>query len=269
MGGNWCADFEPYPDVMAPTDETNIGCDPAAANAVLSSDLSSIPNVYYVPVVMADVISGDDYVKIVQSDNLAAKTTIDFYRAWSEAGRADPDLLIHLEALKYDPETESTPMFDPCAIMLALELLDNTTSTRVALFEFEAVHFLEAGEGEDFPASPRSAFSLYHTAAAAEQFNLPDQCPSLTTYTFNKTDTPETEMPVQIGLGYVTATAKANFYSEMAARMAGTFDSSTPTGTASPSTAPTTESSASVEGGGRVAAVSTMMALLAVSFMVL
>ena len=32
MAGNWCADFEPYPDVMAPTDETNIGCDPAAAN---------------------------------------------------------------------------------------------------------------------------------------------------------------------------------------------------------------------------------------------
>jgi hypothetical protein len=22
MAGNWCADFEPYPDVMAPTDET-------------------------------------------------------------------------------------------------------------------------------------------------------------------------------------------------------------------------------------------------------
>ena len=32
MAGNWCADFEPYPGVMAPTDETNIGCDPAAAN---------------------------------------------------------------------------------------------------------------------------------------------------------------------------------------------------------------------------------------------
>ena len=43
MGGNWCTGFEAYPDLMAPTDETNIGCDMAAANFVLEAAGESRP----------------------------------------------------------------------------------------------------------------------------------------------------------------------------------------------------------------------------------
>lgn len=69
--------------------------------------------------------------------------------------------MIHAEAMAYDPETESTPMFDPCAIMVVLELLNEVDEDRASLFLFpDGVHFLEAGEGEEFPSQPRAAFSL-------------------------------------------------------------------------------------------------------------
>jgi inosine-uridine nucleoside N-ribohydrolase len=67
MGGNWCAGFDPYPGVTAPTDETNIGCDPMAANDVLESDTTQFTKIYYVPVEMADVIGNEDYSLIVQA----------------------------------------------------------------------------------------------------------------------------------------------------------------------------------------------------------
>ena len=222
MAGNWCSDFEPYPDVLAPTDETNIGCDPAAANYVLDGSKSPIRNVYYVPVVMADEIGGDEYIKIVEAAESGADpgaaATLNFYRAWSKAGRANPDLLIHLEALTYDPETESTPQFDACAIMLTLELLDHEScEDRVALYDFEDVHFLEAGEGVAFPDAPRPAFSLH----VGEDFDLPEQCPVLTEHTFDASMTPEEEIPVKVALGYKSTEAKTRFYADMASRMAG------------------------------------------------
>lgn len=149
MGGDWCAGYEPYPDVLAPVDETNIACDPAAANDILDASISPFNHIYYVPVVMADEIGGADYMKIVEAAeseaNVGAAAMLDFYRAWSEPGRADPSLLIHLEAMEYDPETESVPQFDPCAVMLALELLaTEDCEDRVELFKFHAVHFYEA-----------------------------------------------------------------------------------------------------------------------------
>jgi hypothetical protein len=224
MAGNWCAGFEPYPNVMAPTDETNIGCDPAAANIVLDGSVSPIRNVYYVPVEVADEIGGTDYMKIVDSansgENPGATATLDFYRAWSAAARADPNVLVHQEALTYDPETESTPQFDACAIMLALELLDDRDcEDRVALYDFDAVSFLEAGEGVAFPESPRPAFSLHTGDNFGE--TLPDQCPMLTEFTFDPDDTPEKEIRVKIALGFMSPEAKESFFASMAARMAG------------------------------------------------
>lgn len=229
MGGNWCINFQPYPDVDAPTDETNIACDPGAANFVLDSSVSPFENVYFVPVAVADEIGGEDYMKIVQAANdgsdLGAKATIDFYKAWSAAGRADPSLLIHLEALTYDPETESTPMFDPCAVMLVLELLDDCED-RLSLFEFDAgVHFLEADdEGlRPFPEAPRSAFSLLPISHGVGADELPAQCPALTDFTFDPSETPEKEKSVTIALGFTSQAAKDSFYGEMAERMAGTY----------------------------------------------
>ena len=225
MGGNWCGGYEPYPGVLAPTDETNIACDPAAANVVLNSDVVKFKNVYFTPVEAADEIGGTDYKRFVASAEAGASSsataTLNFYKAWSTAGRADPALLIHLEALAYDPKTESTPQFDPCAIMVAIELLtlEESCDTLSALYDFEAVHFLEPGEGVSFPASPRSGFSLY---TGQNLGALPtDQCPMLTNFTFDPKDTPETEVPVKITLGYKSPEAKARFFANMATRMAG------------------------------------------------
>ena len=225
MGGNWCGGYEPYPDVLAPTDETNIACDPAAANVVLNNDVVKFKNVYFTPVEAADEIGGTDYGRFVtaaeSSASLSATATLDFYKAWSVAGRADPSLLIHLEALAYDPETESTPQFDPCAIMFGIELLtmNETCDELSAIYDFEAVHFLEAGEGVSFPDSPRSGFSLY---TGEDLGALPtDQCPYLTNYTFDPAETIEEEAPVKITLGYTSPEAKARFFANMATRMAG------------------------------------------------
>ena len=225
MGGNWCGGYEPYPDVLAPTDETNIACDPSAANAVLNSDVVKFKNVFYTPVEAADEIGGTDYERFVASaesgTSSSATATLDFYKAWSTAGRADPALLIHLEAMTYDPETESTPQFDPCAIMVGIELitLKESCDKLSAMYDFKAVHFLEAGEGESFPASPRSGFSLYTGEDLGE---LPtDQCPMLTNFTFDPDETPENEVPVKITLGYTSPEAKARFFANMATRMAG------------------------------------------------
>jgi inosine-uridine nucleoside N-ribohydrolase len=163
--------------VMAPTDETNIGRDPAAANYVLDGNNVHFNNVYYVPVVVADEIGGEDYSRIVEAANggeASAAATLEFYKKWSEAGRADVDLLIHLEAMTYDPETESTPQFDACAIMLALELLaDSSCEDRLAVYDFDAVHFLEAGDDglAAFLDGSRSTFSLH---GGGQDFELPE-----------------------------------------------------------------------------------------------
>lgn len=223
MGGDWCSGFEPYPDVLSPVDETNIACDPAAANDVLDASVSPFSHIYYVPVVMADTIAGKDYMKIVDAaesgTNAGAAATMDFYRAWTKAGRANSSLLIHLEAEEYDPEKESVPQFDSCAVMLALELLDDENcEDRVELFKFHGVHFYEAGEGVTYPGTPRTAFSL-HTGE--EIPDLPDQCPSLTPFTFELEDTTEKELPVMVALGYKSVEAKNHFFADMAARMAG------------------------------------------------
>jgi len=254
MAGNWCADFEPYPGVMAPSDETNIGCDPAAANFVLdSSNGVKFSNVYYVPVVMADEIGGDDYKVFADAalsgSDPAAAATMNWYKIWSAAGRADESLLVHAEAMTYDPETESTPQFDPVAIMLALELLsDACEEPRMSLIEMDGIHFFEAGEGmtdlagvrhgthfllandltisccllaeglKPFPEAPRSAFSL-HTGVDPSQ--LPAECPNITEFVFDPETTPEVEYPVKVALGYTSPEAKAAVYSDMARRMAG------------------------------------------------
>ena len=97
---------------------------------------------------MADAIGGDDYKIFVDatSTNSAASATLTWYKIWSEAGRADDSLLIHAEAMAYDPDTESTPQFDPVAVMLMLELLVDECD-RMTLFEMEGIHFFEPGDG--------------------------------------------------------------------------------------------------------------------------
>ena len=119
--------FQPFPGVDAPTDETNITCDPEAANFVLDGNFSPFDKIYYVPVAVTDAIGGAVYSKIIQAVNKkidkGATVMLDFYRAWSAFGHANPKTLIHEETMRYDPETESAISFDSFAIMLAIELL--------------------------------------------------------------------------------------------------------------------------------------------------
>ena len=224
MGGNWCAGFNPYPNATAPLDETNIACDPSSANAILNRDYVQFEQIYYVPAVVADIIQGEDYMKIVEAAetgaDAGAAAIIDFYQAWSIAGRADNTTLIHAEANTYDPATQSTHQFDACAVMLALEILDDKScEDRMSLFDFEdGVHFIEFGD----ETPPRVSFSLIPEGIAG-MIELPDQCPSLTQFSFDPEETLENDSPVKVALGFTSQDAKDSFYTEMAERMAGTF----------------------------------------------
>lgn len=112
------------------------------------------PNVYYVPVVVADEIGGDDYAVFVEAANSGTQpivtATLDFYKLRSEASRA-----------------ESTPQFDAMAVMLALELLNTNVcgeDGRIFQFGFDSVHFAENTDDglQPFPEAPRAAYS-FHT----------------------------------------------------------------------------------------------------------
>jgi len=112
MGSNFCDEYEPYVGIPAPVQETNAACDPGAMDIISSVD--GVGNkLYFTPVLINDALHDDDYAKVVAAAEAGAagpKAIIDFYKAWSEAGRANPDLLIYEEALKFDPETESPPL---------------------------------------------------------------------------------------------------------------------------------------------------------------
>lgn len=250
---------------------------------------------------MADEIGGDDYAVFVEAANSGsqpvAAATLEFYKLWSEASRADPDLLVHLEAMTYDPETESTPQFDAMAVMLALELLSVDAcgeDGRIFKYEFDAVHFYENDDSglQPFPEAPRSAFSMF--AGPIDTSILPDQCPNITEFTFDPDETPEAEYPIVVALGFHSDEAKSAVYADMARRMAGeivlceagsgigngTSPTTTPTATTpttatteAPSTTTTTTTTTegtpspsagnSIHGGGRHCVVATILVIMA------
>jgi inosine-uridine nucleoside N-ribohydrolase len=209
MGSNFCDGIEPYPNVFAPVVETNVACDPAAANFNLATT-APFKNIYITPVAVADEIGGDDYKIFVDAAvsgaDPGAAATLDFYKAWSTAAR-NSDILVTGEAQTYDPDTESTPQFDACAVMLALELLGDC-EPRMALFDFSGVHYDE------------DSFSLVPEGINFDM--LPEEyCPKLVSNSFDYNETEKIERPVVVALGYVSTEAKDEFYSEMASRMAG------------------------------------------------
>jgi inosine-uridine nucleoside N-ribohydrolase len=209
MGSNFCDGIEPYPGVFAPVVETNIACDPAAANFNLATS-APFKNIYITPVAVADEINGDDYKIFVEAAvsgaDPGAAATLDFYKAWSVAAR-NSDILVTGEANAYDPDTASTPQFDACAVMLALELLGDC-EPRMVLFDFPGVHY------------DANSFSLVPEGIDFDM--LPEEyCPKLVSNVFDIEETEKIERPVLVALGYASAKAKDEFYSEMAARMAG------------------------------------------------
>lgn len=267
MGGNWCTGFDAYPDVPTPTAETNIGCDMVAANFVLEAaakanqDGRYFPAIQYVPIVTVNVLSGDDYSLITDAaspsdDNLhynkAAHATIDFYNAWSANARANKSLLIHKEAMTFDPLTESTPQFDAVAVLVAMDIARGASSSRVAQHEFtNGVHFVtneEAEIAEDhrefFRGKPaQAAYSLWSgdEASINQKINngtpISGRCEGLTPYHYDPSisspsmmsdagrneKVPAPPVPIQAALGFHSKDSEKDFFHEMALRISGRF----------------------------------------------
>jgi hypothetical protein len=137
------------------------------------------PNIYYSPVVTAAPLSGNDYKLITdaatatattsgennnKADNAAAKAMFDFYKAWSAVSRLKPELLVYLEAMAYNPDTESTPQFDAVAVLLAMDIVRGMADTRLVQEEFvNGIHFItndEVGIAE-FIGQPHASYTLW------------------------------------------------------------------------------------------------------------
>ena len=274
MGGNWCVGFEAYPDVPTPTAETNIGCDMAAANFILEAAAEAthhqrhFPAIHYVPIATVNVLSGDDYSMITDAAsqvhnnpnyNKAAHATIDFYHAWSASARSNPALLIHKEAMTFDPSTESTPQFDAVAVMVAMDIARGASSARVAQHEFaNGVHFVtnrEAAVANDHPEFFRgkpapAAYSLW----SGDEVSLNDKvgsgrssnnnsnndpisarCQGLTPHHFDPSIAPPfssslykagrriPRVAIRVALGFVSQETEKHFFHEMALRISGRF----------------------------------------------
>lgn len=274
MGGNFCTGFDAYPDVPTPTAETNIGCDMVAANFVLEAAAKAkqmgqyFPAIQYVPIVTVNVLSGDDYSLITNaaspSNNnphysKAANATIDFYHAWSANSRANPALLIHKEAMTFDPDCESTPQFDAVAVLVAMDIVRGVSSARVAQYEFaNGVHFVTNQEAElaqnhleFFKGKPApAAYSLWSGSEASLDEKLSQnnpisgRCEGLTPYHYDPQILPpsvssETGMQsapappvaIQAALGFHSKESEKDFFREMALRISGRFHPASPTQT--------------------------------------
>jgi hypothetical protein len=210
MGSNFCDEYSPYVGVPAPVQETNTACDPEAMHII--SSVNGVGNkLFFTPVLINDALYQDDYAKVVAAAEAGAagpKAIIDFYKAWSEAGRADPSLLIHAEAMAFDPETESPPLWDPAAVMMAIQVLTNHSDDDwLALYQVPGVDFNSSA----YTILPQSFGPI----------DLPDQCPSLVDAKFNLAD--ENKRPATVALGFVSDKAKEKFYQDMARRMASDY----------------------------------------------
>jgi len=212
MGGNFCDEYEPYVGVPAPVQETNAACDPEAMDIITSVDGVG-KNLFFTPVAINDELKQEDYALVVAAAEAGApgpKAIIDFYRAWSEAARADPSLLVHAEAMAFDPETESPPLWDPAAVMMAIQLLTvDESDDWLDLYEVPGVDFNS------------SAYTIL-----PQSFNpadLPEACPSLVDAKFNLAE--ENKRPAMVALGFTSAEAKQDFYQEMARRLASDYKS--------------------------------------------
>ena len=269
MGGNFCTGFDAYPDVPTPTAETNIGCDMVAANFVLEAAAKAneqgrhFPTIQYVPIVTVNVLSGDDYSLITDAASptnnnphysQAAHATIDFYNAWSTNARANESLLIHKEAMTFDPLTESTPQFDAVAVLVAMDIARGAANSRVAQHEFaNGVHFVTNQEAELAQEHPEffkgkpapAAYSLWSgyepsindKLDAGTPLSGRGRCKSLTPYHYDPSVAspsipsdatrnhlpPAPPVPIQAALGFHSDEAEEDFFHEMALRISGRF----------------------------------------------
>merc|ERR1712070_344934 len=156
--------------------------------------------------------------------NSAAKATIDFYEEWTANARANPDLLVHLEAMTYDPAYESTPQFDAVAVLIAMDIARGNPSARVLQEEFaNGVHFVTNEDAADakFEDDPKPAFSLWTGNEKDTRSVGHGKCKALTPYTFDRNSVKEDPVPIKAALGFVSNETEADFFREMATRMAG------------------------------------------------
>lgn len=249
MGGNWCTGFDAYPDVPTPTAETNIGCDINSANAVLelaAKSNASFPDIYYVPVAMVDVLEGNDYSLIMEAASptnpefsKAAEATIDFYKAWSVSARANRSLLVHKEAMTFDPATQSTPQFDACAVLVAMDVVRKRASARASLHPFaNGIHFVTNPQEEQGLfgelSLPKAAYSLWSGSELlfdekrSSNNPISHKCRDLTPHHFDPKELLDYEpVTIQAALGFVSEETKQDFFLEMALRISGRWMAST------------------------------------------
>lgn len=141
MAANICGEKEIYDRVWAPVQETNVACDPTAANFVFSEDGPG-DTLYVMPVGPGqDTIDGEPYQQIVKAHASGtcpgAEALLEFYFAWSEAARADDTILTHQEAMDYDPNVSSALRYDPTCIMMASQIFttEDTSDDYVVIEE--------------------------------------------------------------------------------------------------------------------------------------
>jgi len=231
-------------------------------------------------VVTVQPLSGKDYMLIKDAASPSdphyskgAHATIDFYEAWSVASRADPGLLIHKEAMTFDPAYESTPQFDAVAVMIAMDIARGDAGSRTAQYEFaNGVHFVTREEEElakehpeFFKGNPaKAAYSLWSgdEASLNDKLGREDKsnpisgkCQDLTQHYYDPSIAPPSSsnsddpslppppVPIKVALGFVSNETEKDFFHEMALRISGRFSptsSETASDASNPSDTPTT-----------------------------
>merc|ERR1711988_1818749 len=119
---------------------------------------------------------------------------------------------------------ESTPQFDAVAVLIAMDIARGNPSARVLQEEFaNGVHFVTNEDAADakFEDDPRPAFSLWTGNEKDTRSVGNGKCKALTPYTFDRDSVAEDPVPIKAALGFVSNETEADFFREMATRMAG------------------------------------------------
>lgn len=212
MGANVCGEKEIYDRVWAPVQETNVACDPTAANFVFSRDGPG-QNLYVMPVGPGqDTIDGRPYQKIVQAAESSkcpgAAALLDFYFEWSKQARADETVLTHYEAVAYDPQVSSALRYDPTAVLYAAQLLTEDDETDDLVVDIEVPGILFDDE----------AFThITDTLDLADPVS--DVCPTLTELRFSH-DNVSDRRKATVAIGYGSLEQQDEFLDMMADALA-------------------------------------------------
>merc|ERR1712146_623865 len=110
------------------------------------------------------------------------------------------------------------------AVLIAMDVARGNPSARVLQEEFaNGVHFVTNEDAADakFEDDPKPAFSLWTGNEKDTRSVGHGKCKALTPYTFDRDAVSEDPVPIKAALGFVSNETEADFFREMATRMAG------------------------------------------------